>query len=81
MRVILRKWGNGASIRILTGIMASAHLCLDDDPVDIREEGGRIIIESIGTNECDLAQPLAGVTPENLHTEVDFAAPAGKDLL
>ncbi|MHB1202171.1 MAG: AbrB/MazE/SpoVT family DNA-binding domain-containing protein [Acidithiobacillus sp.] len=80
MRVIVRKWGNGASIRILTGIMESAHLCLDD-PVDIREEGGRIIIESIGINECDLAQPLAGMTPENLHAEVDFAVPAGKELL
>ena len=79
MRVILRKWGNSASIRIPTGIMESAHLCLDD-PVDIREEGGRIIIEPIGTNECDLAQPLAGVTPENLHAEVDFSAPAGKEL-
>ena len=79
MRVIVRKWGNGASIRIPTGIMASAHLCLDD-AVDIREEGGCIIIEPIRTNECDLAQLLGGVTPENLHAEVDFSAPAGKEL-
>ncbi|MHB1532541.1 AbrB/MazE/SpoVT family DNA-binding domain-containing protein [Acidithiobacillus sp.] len=79
MRVIVKKWGNSASVRIPTGVMESAHLRLDD-PVDIREEGGRIIIEPIRQNECDLAQLLAGITPENLHTEVDFGAPAGKEL-
>ncbi|MHB8248138.1 MAG: AbrB/MazE/SpoVT family DNA-binding domain-containing protein [Acidithiobacillus sp.] len=80
MRAIVRKWGNSASIRIPTGIMESAHLCLDD-PVDIPEEDGRIIIEPVRANECDLAQLFAGITPENLHAEADFAAPAGKDLL
>lgn len=80
MRVIVKKWGNSASVRIPAGIMEAARLSLDD-PVDIREESGRIVIEPIRTNECDLAQLLAGITPENLHTEVDFGAPAGKEIL
>lgn len=80
MRVTVKKWGNSASVRIPVGIMEAAHLSLDD-PIDIREEGGRIVIEPIRTNECDLAQLLAGITPENLHAEVSFGAPAGKELL
>ncbi len=80
MRAIVKKWGNSASVRIPTGIMEAARLGLDD-PVDIREEDGRIIIEPVRTTECDLAQLLAGITPENLHKEVDFGAPAGKELL
>lgn len=80
MRVIVKKWGNSASVRIPTGIMESAQLSLGD-PVDIREEGGRIIIEPIRTNEYDLAHLLAGITPENLHAEVDFDAPVGNELL
>lgn len=80
MRAIVKKWGNSASVRIPTGVMESARLSLDD-PVDIREEGGRIVIEPIRTNECDLTQMLAGITPENLHTEVDFGTPVGKELL
>jgi antitoxin MazE len=60
--------------------MEAARLRLND-PIDIREEGGRIVIEPIRTNECDLAQLLAGITPENLHTEVDFGVPEGKELL
>ena len=80
MRVIVKKWGNSASVRIPAGIMEAARLRLND-PIDIREEGGRIIIEPIRTNECDLAQLLAGITPEYLHTEVDFGVPEGKELL
>jgi antitoxin MazE len=80
VRVIVKKWGNSASVRIPAGIMEAARLGLND-PIDIREEGGRIVIEPIRTNECDLDQLLAGITPENLHTEVDFGAPAGKELL
>lgn len=80
MRVTVKKWGNSASVRIPVGIMEAAHLSLDD-PIDIREEDGRIIIEPIRTNEPDLAQLLAGITPENLHIEASFGAPAGKELL
>ena len=80
MRVIVKKWGNSASVRIPVGIMQAARLRLDD-PIDIREEGGRIVIEPIRTNECDLTQLLAGITPENCHTEADFGAPVGKELL
>ncbi|ARO86367.1 AbrB/MazE/SpoVT family DNA-binding domain-containing protein [Nitrosospira lacus] len=80
MRVIVKKWGNSASVRIPAGVMEAAHLSLDD-PVDIREEEGRIIIEPICTHKYDLAQLLAGITPENLHGEVDFGVPVGKELL
>lgn len=80
MRVTVKKWGNSAAVRIPVGIMEAAHLSLDD-PIDIREEGGRIVIEPIRTNEHDLAQLLAGITPENLHAEASFGAPEGKELL
>ena len=80
MRVIVKKWGNSASVRIPAGIMEAAHLVLDT-PVDVREEGGRIVIEPIRTNDYDLAGLLAGITPDNLHTEVDFGAPVGKERL
>lgn len=80
MRVIVKKWGNSASVRIPAGIMEAARLSLDA-PVDVREEGGRIVIEPIRSTEYDLARLLAGITPENLHSEVAFGAPVGKELL
>lgn len=78
MRVVVKKWGNSASLRIPAGIMQASRLALDD-AVDIREEGGRIVIEPIRNDDCDLKRLLAGITPENLHAEIDFGAPIGKE--
>lgn len=80
MRVIVKKWGNSAAVRIPAGIMESACLSLDAS-VDVREEGGRIIIEPIRSIEYDLVQLLADITPENLNIGADFGAPVGKELL
>lgn len=80
MRVVVKKWGNSASVRIPSGIMQAARLSLDE-AVDIREEDGRIVIEPINTPEHMLAQLLEGIKPENLHSEVNMGAPVGKETL
>ena len=80
MRVTVKKWGNSAAVRIPATILEAVHLKLDGT-VDVREEGGRIVIEPVHPREYDLAELLAGITPENLHAEVDFGAPAGKEAL
>ena len=80
MRVVIRKWGNSASVRIPVGIMAASRLELDH-VVDIREEGGRIVIEPMRAQKYDLKSLLARITPENLHREVEFGAPVGKEQL
>jgi antitoxin MazE len=80
MRVTVKKWGNSASVRIPAAIMQAAHLQLDED-VEVREEDGRIVIEPIRRAKYDLSQLLAGITPDNLHSETDFGAPVGKELL
>ena len=80
MGVTVKKWGSSASIRIPAGIMEAARLHLDDQ-VDVREEGGLIVIDPVRTREYDLAQLLAGITPENLQGEVDFGAPVGRESL
>ena len=78
MRVIVKKWGNSASVRIPAAIMEAASLRLDET-VDVREEGGRIVIEPIRPDIYDLDQLLAGITLENLHTEVSFGPAVGKE--
>ncbi|MBP8284876.1 MAG: AbrB/MazE/SpoVT family DNA-binding domain-containing protein [Chromatiaceae bacterium] len=80
MRMTVKKWGNSAAVRIPAAIMEAAHLSLDGT-VDVREEGGRIVIEPIRPKKYDLARLLAGITAENLHAEVDFGPPLGKEAL
>lgn len=77
MRVTIRKWGNSAAVRIPAAIIKATNLGLDQS-IDIREENGRIIIEPIRPGDYNLAQLLAGITPDNLHTEISFGPVADK---
>ena len=72
MQVVIKKWGNSASVRIPVGIMEAARLHLDD-VVDVSAQDGRIVITPIRTKDYDLNQLLAAITPENLHGEADLA--------
>jgi antitoxin MazE len=78
MRAVVKKWGNSASVRIPVAVLQAAHLDLDE-PVDVREESGRIVIEPLRRKEYDLAELVKGITRENLHAEVPFGGPVGKE--
>ena len=80
MHTVVRKWGNSASVRIPAAIMEAAHLQLDM-PVDIREEGGRVVIVPLRNPDYKLDDLLASITADNLHGSVDFGEPMGKELL
>lgn len=76
MKVLVKKWGNSASVRIPATVMAASRLSVDQT-VDVREEEGRIIIEPIHVNELEML--VAGITPDNLHGEVSFGPAVGKE--
>jgi len=80
MKTVIKKWGNSASVRIPAAIMQAAHLELDET-VDVREESGRVVIEPTQRNEYDLAELVERITSGNLHEEVDFGRPLGKEAL
>ena len=76
MRVQVKKWGNSASVRIPAPVMAAAALRIDQ-AVDVREEGGRIIIEPVVAPSYDLDQLLAGLSPDTFPEDVDFGPAVG----
>lgn len=80
MRSTVKKWGNSAAIRIPSAVVTAAQIRLDQQ-VDVREEGGRIIIEPVRALTADLANLIAGICDENLHSEVDFGGPVGTESL
>ena len=80
MRVTLKKWGNGASVRIPAAIMDAAKLRLDQ-AVDIREERGRIVIEPVRNPAFNPDDPVAGITDENRHAEIDLGGAVGNEIL
>ena len=80
MRAIVKKWGNSAAIRIPSGIMKAVRLGLDE-AVDVREQGGQIVIKPIRPGKVELTRLLGGITAENLHGRVDFGNPIGRESL
>ncbi len=78
MKSAVKKWGNSAAVRIPAAVMEAIPLEFDD-PVDVREEAGRIIIEPVRQKEYDINDLIKGITRENLHEAVDFGAALGKE--
>ncbi|MBR8032852.1 AbrB/MazE/SpoVT family DNA-binding domain-containing protein [Burkholderia vietnamiensis] len=76
MKVLIEKWGNSASVRIPVAVMAASRLAVDQI-VDVREEGGRIVIEPIRENGLEML--VAGITSANMHGEVSFGLAVGKE--
>ncbi len=79
MRVVVRKWGNSASVRIPAAVMAAAHLSLDQ-VVEVREEDGRIVIEPALPEAVDLADLIAGISEDNLHAAIETGVPRGGEV-
>lgn len=80
MKAHVKKWGNSASVRIPAAVMQAAQLELDE-PVDVREEGGRVVIEPLRRKEYSLDELVRGITRTNIHEEIDSGNPAGKEAL
>ncbi len=79
MKTVVKKWGNSASVRIPRQLMKAARLQIDET-VDVREESGRIVIEPVRRKEYSLADLLKGITRKNLHRELDFGPPVGREV-
>jgi antitoxin MazE len=80
MRVTVKKWGNSPAVRIPAAIMQASQLALDE-VVDVREEGGCIVIEPVRPKGYSLDKLIEGITDENRHVVADFGMPQGKEIL
>ena len=79
MRATVKKWGNSAAVRIPASVMQATRLDLDE-VVDVREEAGHIVIESVRQKTYDLDTLLKGITSKNQHKAVDFGPAMGKEV-
>ena len=79
MKMLIRKWGNSAAVRIPASVMAAASIVVDQ-AVEIREEAGRILIEPIRAEPYDLNTLLDQMRPETFPEDIDFGPPQGREL-
>ena len=78
MQGVVKKWGNSAAVRIPASVLEAAHVRLDQ-PVDVREEDGRIVIEPLRPTRYDINALVAGITDENRHDPVEMGPAVGQE--
>ena len=79
MRVTVKKWGNSAAVRLPASVMQATQLEVDE-VVEVREDGGRIVIERVRPKRYELSELLKGITNKNRHREVDFGPAVGGEI-
>jgi antitoxin MazE len=80
LRATVGKWGNSAAVRIPATLLAQANLT-DKQAIDLVLSDGKITLEPVTKQELNLEDLLAQITPNNLHGEVEFGKPVGKEIL
>ncbi len=73
------KWGNSLGLRIPKSFAKE----LDIEPnseVDITVRDGRLIVRPLPRPAYALEKLLSDVTEDNLHDEVDFGEPSGREF-
>ena len=78
----IQKWGNSLALRIPKSYAQEANL-EEGASVDIKVEENNIIISAKKKkkNKYSLEELLSDIKPENLHGEIDFGPPVGKEII
>lgn len=79
MSIFIRQWGNSAAVHMPASARAAAGMAIDD-PVEVHEENGRIVITPAKPQAVTLKWLLEGITPETLHPESDWGPARGREF-
>ena len=79
MTTRVQKWGNSLAVRIPRALAEDARLAQGAE-VTLSTADGRLTMEVVRRERISLAGLVAGITPENIHAEVDTGAPVGREV-
>ena len=78
MVAIVAKWGNSLALRIPQHILKEIQIT-EGSEVDLVVLDGNLVIKPRTRRRYSLEELVAGITPENLHTEVENGVAVGND--
>ncbi len=79
MQTKIQKWGNSLALRIPKAFADEISI-EQNASVEISVIEGKIVIAPIAEVEFTLDELLAGVTPENMHGEIDTGEAVGNEV-
>jgi antitoxin MazE len=78
MKMRIQKWGNSLALRIPKSFAAEAHL-EQGMVVEVSLLDGKLLVTPLRPPAVTLEALLQGITPENLHNEVDTGSALGNE--
>ena len=79
METKAQKWGNSLAVRVPKGIAQKAGVSVDDTlDVDV-DDAGAIVLTPRRRQKYRLSDLLKGMTKENMHDDIDFGRPVGRE--
>jgi antitoxin MazE len=79
MSAIVVKWGNSLAIRIPENLAKKIHLA-EGTELDLSVVDGTLVITPRSRKRYSLDELIEGITPENLHTEIDSRIAVGNEV-
>ena len=76
----IRKWGSSLALRIPKSMAGDVHMT-DGCEVDLLVKDDVLVVSPVRAKIYRLDVLLAQVKPSNIHGEVDFGGPVGRELL
>jgi antitoxin MazE len=80
MKATTQKWGNSLAIRVPKRVAEEAGL-REKDPVDIEVRKGALVVRPHLRRVYRLEDLVKRIIPRNLHHELDFGEPVGREAL
>lgn len=79
MKVQIKKWGNSLAVRIPKAFAEESNI-KQASVVNVSVVDGKLVIEPVTRSAYTLEQMLAAINRKNVHEEVDFGRPVGKEV-
>jgi antitoxin MazE len=75
----VKMWGNSLAIRIPSRVALDLGLTCDTQ-IEITSDGSTATIKRDENQRISLEELVKGITPENIHSEVDWGEPTGNEI-
>ena len=79
MKTKVQKWGNSLAVRIPRPFAEETGL-ENGSSIELSLEEGRLILTPLSETSYTLKKLLQGITPENVHGELDSGPPVGREV-
>jgi antitoxin MazE len=78
MHVRVRKWGNSLAVRIPKSLAEDVEV-KEGTVLNLAVSEGKLVATAVKKKRLSLEQLLAKVNTKNLHDEIDFGSPVGRE--